>query len=69
MTAMESELAERIRLAFDLFEEGCDLMLQNLRRRHPSESEEELLGRLGEWLRARDGEHPGRPYSFRYPAP
>ncbi|HEX9890628.1 MAG TPA: hypothetical protein VGB28_01025 [Actinomycetota bacterium] len=43
-------LAERLRTAFRLHDEGVALMRQNLRRRHPEESEEEISRRLREWL-------------------
>jgi hypothetical protein len=59
--------AQRLRTAFALFETGCDLMRQNLRRRHPGDSEAQIQARLEEWLRRPGGEHPGRPYTFRFP--
>jgi len=58
-------LLERLQLAFDLYDAGEDLMRQNLRRRHPSESAEQIEERLVAWLSTRPGaEHgdaPGTP--------
>jgi hypothetical protein len=58
-------LLERLQLAFDLYEAGEDLMRQNLRRRHPSESAEQIEGRLVAWLSSRPGaqhgDSPGTP--------
>jgi hypothetical protein len=57
--------AERIRLALDLFATGEALMLQQLRRRHPEWTEEELGRGLVAWLRdrpgAENGDAGGRP--------
>ena len=58
-------MLERLRLAFDLYEAGEDLMRQNLRRRHPGETAEQIEERLITWLTTRPGaEHgdaPGTP--------
>lgn len=51
--------AERLRVAFDLFESGIALMRQNLRRRHPGASDEEIESMLGEWLEERPGAEHG----------
>lgn len=66
---MDSDVARRLRLAIDLFEAGHDLMLQNLRRKHPGETEAQIRSRLGEWLRGAERAYPGRPYSFRTTPP
>ena len=54
-----------MRCALDLFEAGLDLQRQNLRRRHPAASEEEIDALLEAWLQHRPGaEHgdgEGRP--------
>jgi hypothetical protein len=54
-----------MRCAFDLFEAGLDLQRQNLRRRHPAATEEEIHALLEAWLQHRPGaEHgdgEGRP--------
>ncbi len=63
--AARGRMARRLRLAFKLHEEGVMLMRQNLRRRHPDESEAEVDARLRAWLHHRPGaEHgdsAGRP--------
>ena len=64
--------ADKLRQALELFESGLDLMRQNLRRRHPDASQEELERLLTEWLRTRPGaeigDSPGHPRSFSEPA-
>ena len=65
----DSELARRFRLALELFEAGHGLMLQNLRRRHPDETEAQISERLGEWLRGSERLVPGRAYTFRTATP
>jgi hypothetical protein len=61
----EPSPAEKLRIALDLGEAGTELMLQNLRRRHPEADESEVERMLGEWLLERPGaEHgdaEGRP--------
>lgn len=66
---VDSDVAHRLRLALELFEAGRDLMLQNLRRKHPNETEAEIQQRLGEWLRGPDRVYRGRPYAFRHTPP
>lgn len=66
---VDSDVTQRFRLALELFEAGHDLMLQNLRRRYPDETEAQIRERLGEWLRGSERVVPGRPYSFRATAP
>lgn len=57
--------AEKLRAAFELHEVGVALMRQNLRRRHPTASDERIEELLANWLRTRPGaEHgdsAGRP--------
>jgi Rv0078B-related antitoxin len=59
-----------MRCAFDLFAAGLDLQRQNLRRRHPGATEDEIDALLDAWLEQRPGaEHgdgEGRPAS-RFP--
>lgn len=54
----------KLREALDCHAAGVDLMRQNLRRRHPEESREEIQERLVRWMHERPGaEHgdgPGR---------
>ena len=58
-------LVQRLRTAFQLHDEGVALMRQNLRRRHPDESDEQIEQRLQAWLRERPGaefgDGEGRP--------
>ncbi len=48
-------VATALRATLDLFETGVRLMYQNLRRRHPEASDEELDRALREWLQRRPG--------------
>jgi hypothetical protein len=57
MTTNETLSALRFRLALQLHDDGVRLMRQNLRRRHPAESDDEIERRLGGWL----AERPGAP--------
>lgn len=60
-----SDAVEKFRVALDLYEAGVELMQCNLRRRHPTETDEQIEARLAAWLLERPGaEHgdaPGRP--------
>ncbi len=62
------QLRLRLELAFDLFEAGEQIMRQNLKRRHPRASSEEIERRLAEWLRRRPGaelgDGVGRPVAW-----
>ncbi|MHB8420759.1 MAG: hypothetical protein ACYDCL_22015 [Myxococcales bacterium] len=51
--------ADRLRVAFDLFEAGCAMMRQNLRRRFPAADDAEIERRLGHWLSERPGAEGG----------
>ena len=61
----EPSPAEKLRIALDLAEAGVELMLQNLRRRHPEADDAEVDRLLQAWLLERPGaEHgdaEGRP--------
>jgi hypothetical protein len=61
----DPEVLERMRIAFDLYETAEQMMRQNLRRRNPDATEEEIEQGIQEWLLRRPGaEHgdgPGRP--------
>ncbi len=50
---------ERLRLAFDLAETAERIMAQNLRRRNPDASPQELHRLLREWLHHRPGAEHG----------
>ncbi|HEU4404125.1 MAG TPA: hypothetical protein VFS43_02355 [Polyangiaceae bacterium] len=54
-----ARLVENLRLTFELHEAGVDRMRQNLRRRWPEASEEDLEARLLAWLRERPGAELG----------
>lgn len=60
MDAHEAEqAAARLRLAFDLFAAGEQMMRLNLRRRHPDETEAQIQARLEAWLHERPGAEHG----------
>lgn len=69
--ASGAEAAERLRLALELFEAGESMMRQNLRRRFPSASAEEIEERLEAWLSERPGaecgDAVGRPTTWPRP--
>ncbi len=48
-----TEIQRRARQTFDLFQTAVDLMRQNLRRRHPEASPEEIAERLRAWMLSR----------------
>lgn len=50
---------ENARLTFELIEFGMKLMRQNLRRRHPDESEAQIDRRFAQWLQTRPGAEHG----------
>lgn len=55
----DCDAAHRLRLAFDLFAAGEALVRQQLRRRFPDVSEEEIERRLEAWLSERPGAELG----------
>ncbi len=52
-------LAQRLRIALDLFEFGADMMRQKLRRETPNATEAEVQTRLVSWLQDRPGAEHG----------
>jgi hypothetical protein len=66
--ASRERLARKLKTTFDLQRFGIAMMRQNLIRRHPGASEDEINVRLREWLHHRPGaEHGdavGRPGSW-----
>jgi hypothetical protein len=52
-------VAEALRATLDLYQTGVDLMRQNLRRRHPDATEQEVERLLGRWLLERPGAESG----------
>jgi hypothetical protein len=59
MGTMELSPAEKLSLAFELFESGIDIMRQNLRRRYPEDTPDGIEARLETWLRTRPGAEHG----------
>lgn len=61
----DPDVLKRMELAFDLYEAAEEIMRQNLRRRNPEASEEEIEEGIREWLRrrpgAKHGDGVGRP--------
>lgn len=45
---------ERLRIVFDLFDAGVDMMRQRLRRERPGAPPEEIEVAIEQWLRTRD---------------
>src|SRR3954454_2411208 len=62
--AARDRFSRKLQVAFALHRDGVDLMRQNLRRRHPDESDEEVDARLRLWLRDRPADTPGRLVSW-----
>ncbi len=62
----DSNVLARMESAFELYELAEQIMVQNIRRRHPGLSDEEIEERLVAWLQRRDdADHYGRPtHSF-----
>ncbi len=62
----DPEIIDRMQTAFELYEAAEQIMEQNLRRRHPELSAEEIEERMVAWLRHRPpgaelGDAVGRP--------
>jgi Rv0078B-related antitoxin len=57
----DPEVRRRARDTFDLFETAENIMRQNLRRRHPEASEDEIKRLLLSWLRKEDDPDPLPP--------
>ncbi len=59
-----NEIAERLRLALEMFDFGVDLYRGTLRRENPGIGKDEIDRRVRAWLRTRpgaeDGDAPGR---------
>jgi hypothetical protein len=54
-----TELGRRLDQALALADEGLEIMGQNLRRRHPDASDEEIQERLSAWVNDRPPDCPG----------
>jgi hypothetical protein len=59
MAAPDRDTKLLARQMFDLYQTAKDLMKQNLCRRHPDASEEEIARRLRAWLHHRPGAEHG----------
>jgi hypothetical protein len=59
MSTTHLSSVEKLSLALDLFESGVDIMRQNLRRRHPTDTPDEIEARIETWLRTRPGAEQG----------
>lgn len=55
----DADVLERMQAAFDLYDIAEAMMRQNLRRRDPSATEEEIEQGIREWLRRRPGAEHG----------
>ena len=55
----DPEVLARMELTFDLYEMAEQMMRQNLRRRNPGASEQEIEEGIREWLRRRPGAENG----------
>jgi Rv0078B-related antitoxin len=60
------ELAQKLYLTLELHDAGVDMMRQNLRRRYPEATSEDIEAKLGTWLRERPMDAPGKPYIFKH---
>ena len=56
--------SERLRITFQLFDDGMDMMKQTLRRRHPAATDQELDKLFHSWLRERPMDAPGEATLF-----
>jgi hypothetical protein len=56
---MQETPEQRLRLAFELFDAGIAIMRENLRRRRPHASREEIQASLNAWLQERPGAEHG----------
>jgi Rv0078B-related antitoxin len=61
-----NELVQKLQLTLELHDAGVDMMRQNLRRRYPEATPEDIEAKLGAWLRDRPMDAPGRPYAFKH---
>ncbi len=55
----DPEVLARMELAFDLYEMAEQMMRQNLRRRNPGASKQEIEEGIREWLHRRPGAEHG----------
>ncbi len=55
----DPEVLERMQMAFELYEVAEAMKRQNVRRRHPELSADEVEARVLDWLRHRPGARHG----------
>jgi len=55
----DDDLARRLRVTFELFQAGVDMMRQKIRRENPTLAEAEVDRRLLVWLHTRPGAEHG----------
>ncbi len=58
-SGLQHPIAQRLRLSFDLFELGTEMMRQKLRRENPAASAAEIRERYVSWLHQRPGAEHG----------
>lgn len=56
---MQHPIAQRLRLSFDLYEFGTEMMRHKFRRENPAGSEAEIRARYVSWLHERPGAEHG----------
>ena len=66
--ATELTPAQKLAMALDMFEYGCAVMRENLRRAHPTADDARIEALLRDWLRTRPGAEfgdcVGRPVAW-----
>ena len=67
MSEEQKAIAERLRLAFDMFAAGEEMMRLQLRREDPQASAEIIESRLFEWLQKRPGAEDGDAFGKAVP--
>ena len=65
--APELSPAEKLRITLELAEVGYEMMRENLRRRHPEASDDEIQRLLTDWLHERPGAEHGDAVGRRAP--
>ncbi len=65
LNSPRADASAAFRATLDLFQTGVEVMRQNLRRRHPAATDEQVARLLQDWLRnrpgAESGDSAGRP--------
>lgn len=63
VTSLDSQEAQRFRLALQMTEMGISMYRQRMKRERPQASEEEIEAEVQAWLMRRPGDYPGPPSS------